>query len=70
MTTEHKILWLIDRGTDDEAGILAVIDGHCTQGAIILAICADKITERRPGYLALTEKGLAQLNELEELSGK
>ena len=69
MTTEHKILTLIDRGVDCEALLVAIFDNsQDIRDAILGEFWRNQITEYSPGHLSLTAKGLDRLNELDDES--
>lgn len=68
MTTEHKILDLIDRGVTNIDDISEVV-GRTVGGAMeVWTVIHEGMADRDRGCLMLTAKGLDRLNELDEAS--
>ena len=66
MTTEHKLLTLLDRGVSAESdvdGILAELE--CYEYVLSSMLVTRRI-ERIDGHLRLTPRGVERLNDLDE----
>lgn len=67
MTTEHKILALVDRGVINIDDIGEVV-GRTVGGAMeVWAVIHEGMADRDRDCLTLTPKGLDRLNELDEI---
>ncbi len=64
MTTEHKILTLIDRGVRSESDIAPLFDGAAHEISMALYSCT--IAEDVGLWLSLTDRGVDRLNELDD----
>ena len=69
MTTEHKILALIDRGVRSEDVIAALLDDEPVADEVAQALYAVTVTEDASLTLHLSARGLDRLNALDKAAG-